>query len=78
MSRKPSVSMPDELYDAVEPHTGPTFSAWMQDAARMRLRVDEVSEQFDGRLPDGWWEVAIEEYLDRRFQPAPEREAEAD
>ena len=66
MGKKPSVSMPDELYKRVEQGTGPNFSKRAQNLLSRGLIVEEYEQKYDGKLPDGWLEDAIEEYFSSR------------
>ena len=76
---KPSISMPDDLYSRIEERLGPTMSGWMQQAARRSIYIEERADEFGGKLPDGWWRDALDEYLEERLSPVKESsEAEAD
>lgn len=78
MVEKPSISLPDDLYNRAESRTGPSFSSVVQDALRRYLVIEEVAEQYGGNLPDDWWHEALEEYVERRMQTGYARNAEAD
>lgn len=76
---KSSISMPDDLYDRVEERLGPSLSKWMQRAARRSMYIEDRSDEFGGKLPDEWWQDALDEYIERRTVPAQDHtEAEAD
>lgn len=70
MSQKPSVSMSDDLFDEINDRLGPGFSQFMREAARRSMYIEDRDAEFGGKLPDDWWQDAIDEYIETRTHPA--------
>lgn len=73
MSRR-TVHLPDDLNQRVldSGTVEDSFSAVVQDALRRHLVIEEKDTLCAEDLPDGWWEEALEEYLDRKRGQSPE------
>lgn len=59
----PAISMPDTMLDTIDRQPGINRSGWVREAIDRRLYADTAVAEFDGELPDDWWEDAVDQYL---------------
>lgn len=58
--------------DRIDDITDLSRSAWVSEAAMVRLRAEELADEYHVNLDQDWLEQAVNEYLDRRGVPFDE------